>query len=98
MIDLGFENSLSLSQNIDHLNFINILQESGSDAAFIADRAELLLRQAARFHLKTRAQVLQYLGSHFRGALDALPRKSDYQVCPWDIKLSSLSLPKKPGI
>ena len=56
------------------------MQESVSDAAFIADRAELLLRQAQRFHLRTRAEALEYLGSHFRGAVGALPRKTDYQV------------------
>ena len=57
-------------------------QESGSDAAFVADRAELLLKQAARFGLKTRAACLEYLGSHFRAALISLPRKTDYQVQP----------------
>lgn len=62
------------------------MQESKSDAAFLADRAELLLKQAARFSLKTRSQCLEYLGSHFRAALGSLPRKTDYQVrmhcCP----------------
>lgn len=57
-------------------------QESGSDAAFVADRVELLLKQAARFGLQTRAACLEYLGSHFRTALNALPRKADYQVQP----------------
>lgn len=55
-------------------------QESSSDAAFVADRAELLLKQAARYGLKTRAQCLEYLGSHFRTALDSPPRRTDYQV------------------
>jgi hypothetical protein len=56
------------------------LQENGSDAAFVADRAELLLKQAARFNLKTRSQCLQYLGSHFRAVLGSPPRKTDFQV------------------
>ncbi len=56
------------------------MQESKSDAAFLADRAELLLKQAARFNLKTRTQCLEHLGSHFRAALGSLPRKTDYQV------------------
>lgn len=46
----------------------------------MADRAELLLKQAARFGLKTRVQCLEYLGSHFRTELSALDRKSDYQA------------------
>ena len=59
---------------------IALLQESSSDVAFVADRVELLLKQAQRFGLLTRAQCLEYLGSHFRAALDAPPRKTDYQV------------------
>ena len=62
------------------MDMLLLLQESESDAAFVADRAELLLKQAARFHLKTRSQCLEHLGSHFRAALGSLPRKTDYQV------------------
>ncbi len=47
---------------------------------FVAERAELLLRQAARHGLATRTQALQWLGSHFRVALDLPHHRSDYQV------------------
>jgi len=47
----------------------------------VADRAELLLKQAARFGLKTRSECLEHLGSHFRAVLGSPPRKTDYQVC-----------------
>lgn len=46
----------------------------------MAERAELLLRQAARFGLHTRAACVEYLGNLFRAALDAPARKTDYQV------------------
>lgn len=59
-----------------------MVQESKSDAAFVADRAELLLKQAGRFQLKTRSQCLEHLGSHFRAVLGTPPRKTDYQVDP----------------
>ena len=46
-------------------------------AAFVAERAELLLRQSARYGLHTRTQCVEYLGSLFRVALDLPERKSD---------------------
>ena len=53
---------------------------AGGHASFVAERAELLLRKAARSGLHTRAQCLQYLGSHFRTALDAPARLTDHEV------------------
>lgn len=57
------------------------LQDSGH-AAFVADRAELLLWQATRFGLHTRVQCLEYLGKLFRVALNVPERKTNYQVMP----------------
>ena len=54
--------------------------EGSGHAAFVAERAELLLQQAARVGLKTRAQCLEYLGSHFRIVLDLPSRLSDMEV------------------
>ncbi len=48
--------------------------------AFVAERAEQLLRAAAATGLRTRAQCLEHLGRHFRGALDLPPRLSDLQA------------------
>lgn len=48
--------------------------------SFVAERAELLLRQAAQFGLHTRAACVEYLGNLFRATLDAPARKTDYQV------------------
>ena len=53
---------------------------NGPHAAFVAERAELLLRQAARYGLHTRAACMEYLGGVFRVALDLPVRKTDYQV------------------
>ncbi len=47
---------------------------------FVAERAELLLRQGSKHGLRTRSEALQWLGSHFRIALDVPSYKSDYQV------------------
>ena len=61
------------------------MPEEGQEAGgFVAERAELLLRQAQRYGLATRSDALQWLGSHFRVALDIPERKSDLQVgrCP----------------
>ena len=58
----------------------DLLQENKQEAAFVADRAELLLKQAARFNLKTRSQCLEYLGDHFRTALGSPPWQTNYQV------------------
>ncbi|GFR47172.1 hypothetical protein Agub_g8865 [Astrephomene gubernaculifera] len=49
-------------------------------AAFLAERAELLLRQADRPDLRTRTQCVEYLGKHFRVVLGQPPSASDYQV------------------
>jgi len=49
----------------------------------VAERAELLLRQAARYGLHTRAACVEYLGNLFRATLDAPARKTDYQVGCW---------------
>ncbi|KAL4423560.1 hypothetical protein ABPG77_004600, partial [Micractinium sp. CCAP 211/92] len=59
-----------------------VLSVSGdaSHCSFVAERAELLLRQAAQFGLGTRAQCVEYLGNLFRATLDVPARKTDYQV------------------
>ena len=44
-------------------------------AAFVAERAELLLQQPAKLGLRTRAQCLEHLGSHFRIVL-GLPKST----------------------
>ena len=49
-------------------------------ASFLSQRAELLLSQASAKGLTTRAQCLEYLGSHFRVVLNAPSRSNDYQV------------------
>ncbi|MEW5303502.1 MAG: hypothetical protein WDW36_006188 [Sanguina aurantia] len=49
-------------------------------ASFVAERAELLLIRATKSGLRTRAQCVEYLGSHFRVALDQPARKSDHDV------------------
>lgn len=48
--------------------------------AFVAERAELLLRQASRYNLHTKSQCIDWLGSLFRVALDLPERYSDTQV------------------
>jgi hypothetical protein len=55
------------------------LQE-GAHRSFVAERAELLLRQAKRYGLHTRAQCLEYMGRLFRVALEPPARLTDYQV------------------
>ncbi|KAK9824626.1 hypothetical protein WJX72_011831 [[Myrmecia] bisecta] len=54
--------------------------EGNAESSFVAERAELLLRQAASTALRTRAQCIEWLGSHFRVVLDRPPRHTDYQV------------------
>ena len=54
-------------------------QDSGH-CGFVAERAELLLRQAGQYGLRSRAQCVEYLGNLFRATLDAPPRKTDYQA------------------
>ena len=46
----------------------------------MAERAEQLLRAAAATGLRTRAQCLEHIGRHFRGALDLPPRLTDFQA------------------
>lgn len=54
--------------------------QGGQHASFVAERAELALRQSGRYGLYTRAQCVEYLGSLFRVALDVPQRWSDFQV------------------
>ena len=49
---------------------------------FVVERAKFLLAEASRLGLHTRTECLEYLGSHFRVALDIPDRKSDYQAGP----------------
>ena len=46
----------------------------------MAERAEQLLRAAAATGLRTRAQCLEHIGRHFRGALDLPARLTDFQA------------------
>jgi DNA-directed RNA polymerase beta subunit len=48
--------------------------------AFLGARAELLLQQPLRKALATRADCLEYLGSHFRAALGLPARVSDHDA------------------
>ncbi|PNW80548.1 hypothetical protein CHLRE_07g322176v5 [Chlamydomonas reinhardtii] len=52
----------------------------GGAAAFAAERAELLLRQADRHDLRTKTQCIEYLGRHFRVVLEQPPSATDYEV------------------
>ncbi|EFJ43848.1 hypothetical protein VOLCADRAFT_95925 [Volvox carteri f. nagariensis] len=49
-------------------------------AAFLAERAELLLRQADRPELRTKTQCIEYLGRHFRVVLEQPPSATDFEV------------------
>ncbi|GLI65505.1 hypothetical protein VaNZ11_009054, partial [Volvox africanus] len=49
-------------------------------AAFLAERAELLLRQSDRPELRTRTQCVEYLGRHFRVVINQPASASDYEV------------------
>ena len=49
-------------------------------AAFVSERAELLLQQAARTGLKTCTQCLEHLGSHFRVILELPSSLTDMEV------------------
>lgn len=49
-------------------------------AAFVAERAELLLQQASRFNINTRVQCLEYLGANFKVVLDLPARTTDLQA------------------
>lgn len=52
----------------------------GGHAEFVAERAEMLIREAGKLGLGTRARSLEYLGNHFRVILDVPPGMSDYDV------------------
>ncbi|KAG2440977.1 hypothetical protein HXX76_003830 [Chlamydomonas incerta] len=52
----------------------------GGAAAFAAERAELLLRQADRHDLRTKTQCIEYLGRHFRVVLEQPASATDYEV------------------
>ncbi|KAK9845769.1 hypothetical protein WJX81_002042 [Elliptochloris bilobata] len=56
------------------------LQDAEGGGAFVAERAEQLLRAAAATGLRTRAQCLEHLGRHFRGTLDLPARLTDLQA------------------
>lgn len=58
----------------------------GAHAAFVAERAELLLRQASRYGLHTRNQCVEYLGSLFRVALDIPDRRTDGEAGEYLLK------------
>ncbi|GLC33155.1 hypothetical protein PLESTB_000364600 [Pleodorina starrii] len=49
-------------------------------AAFLAERAELLLRQADRPELRTKTQCIEYLGRHFRVVLNQPLTATDFEV------------------
>jgi len=51
--------------------------QGGGHASFVAERAELLLRQVSRYGLHTKAQCVEYLGSLFKVALDLPESRSD---------------------
>lgn len=71
---------LEVSDKELYAKLVGSAGQEGGHAGFVAERAELLLRQAARYNLHTRAQCLEYLGSLFRVAFDLPERKTDYQV------------------
>ncbi|GMH37284.1 hypothetical protein BSKO_05157 [Bryopsis sp. KO-2023] len=52
----------------------------GNHGAFVHERAELLLHQAARFGLKTRNQSIEFLGSHFRNRIKTPSYRSDHEA------------------
>lgn len=60
-----------------------IVANAGTDSghrSFVAARAELVLKQAARFGLTTRKRCLEYLGDLFRVALNVPERWTKLQV------------------
>ena len=71
---------LEVSDKEIYAKLVGSAPSEGGHAGFVAERAELLLRQAARYGLHTRAQCVEYLGSLFRVALDLPERKTDLQV------------------
>lgn len=54
-----------------------VSDETGGHTGFVSERAELLLRQAAKWGLRTRAQCLAYVGNMFRSALKLGEEVSD---------------------
>ncbi|PSC76790.1 DNA-directed RNA polymerase I subunit 2 isoform X1 [Micractinium conductrix] len=59
---------------------VQAVKANEAHCGFVAERVELLLRQASNLGLHTRAACVEYLGNLFRSALDAPPRKTDFQV------------------
>lgn len=68
---------MELSDKEIYDKLVNSTTPGSGHAAFVAERAELLLRQASRYGLHTRAQCVEYLGSLFRVALDLPERLTD---------------------
>ncbi|CAL8465829.1 g5365 [Coccomyxa elongata] len=64
--------------------FIRLLtlipQDSGGGDSAVADRAERLLQAAAQLGLHTPVQCLEYLGSLFRGTIEAAAHLTDLQA------------------
>jgi len=71
---------LEVSDKEIYEKIVGSAAEGSGHSAFLAERAELLLRQASRYGLHTRVQCIEYLGSLFRVALDLPNRMTDMQV------------------
>jgi DNA-directed RNA polymerase I subunit RPA2 len=71
---------LEVSDKEIYQKLVGSASTDGAHAAFVAERAELLLRQAGRYGLRTRAQCLEFLGEHFRVALDLPAGRSNAEV------------------
>ncbi len=56
------------------------ITQNDAVASFVAERAELMIREAKPLKLKSRADVLAYLGRHFRMLLRAERTDSDVKV------------------
>jgi len=68
---------LEVSDEEIYNKLISSAGASSEHVGFVAERAELMLRQSARYGLNTRNQCVEYLGSLFRVALDLPEGKSD---------------------
>lgn len=72
---------LDVSQRELYLKLIESASPLGvQHASFVAERAELALRQAGRYGLHTRVQCVEYLGNLFRVQLEVPQRMTDYQA------------------
>jgi len=56
------------------------ITQNDPEAAFISERAELMIREAKTLKLRSRSDVLAYLGRHFRAVTGAEPTESDRAV------------------